>query len=275
MKRIRCILIEASAVLLSLVIFGVPFLFVLLTSFKDKMEAGEMNMSLPETLHIAENYLTVLQTKHGMIIRGFYNSALITFFSLAIMIIVCSMAAFVLQRRKGKPVTIINLLFMLGLMMPPAIVPTIWVLSGLGLFKTLIGIILVEVALFTPFSIMVYKGYIATIPKELDEAALMDGCGRIRFFVNIIFPLLKPVTSTVIILVSVNIFNDFVNPLYFFPGAKNVTVQTSIYNFMGQYASSWNLVFADVVLITIPPLILFLIFNKKIIGGMTSGAVKG
>lgn len=275
MKRIRCILIEASAVLLSLVIFGVPFLFVLLTSFKDKMEAGEMNMSLPQSLHIAENYLTVLQTKHGMIIRGFYNSALITFFSLAIMIIVCSMAAFVLQRRKGKLVTIINLLFMLGLMMPPAIVPTIWVLSGLGLFKTLIGIILVEVALFTPFSIMVYKGYIATIPKELDEAALMDGCGRIRFFVNIIFPLLKPVTSTVIILVSVNIFNDFVNPLYFFPGAKNVTVQTSIYNFMGQYASSWNLVFADVVLITIPPLILFLIFNKKIIGGMTSGAVKG
>ncbi|MHA9741115.1 carbohydrate ABC transporter permease [Robinsoniella peoriensis] len=275
MKRIRCILIEASAVLLSLVIFGVPFLFVLLTSFKDKMEAGEMNMSLPQSLHIAENYLTVLQTKHGMIIRGFYNSALITFFSLAIMIIVCSMAAFVLQRRKGKLVTIINLLFMLGLMMPPAIVPTIWVLSGLGLFKTLIGIILVEVALFTPFSIMVYKGYIATIPKELDEAALMDGCGRMRFFINIIFPLLKPVTSTVIILVSVNIFNDFVNPLYFFPGAKNVTVQTSIYNFMGQYASSWNLVFADVVLITIPPLILFLIFNKKIIGGMTSGAVKG
>jgi raffinose/stachyose/melibiose transport system permease protein len=84
-----------------------------------------------------------------------------------------------------------------------------------------------------------------------------------------------PVTATVIVLSSVNIFNDFVNPLYFLPGSQNPTVQLTLYNFMGRYASSWNMLFADVVLITIPPLLLFIFFNKKIVSGITAGAIKG
>lgn len=89
------------------------------------------------------------------------------------------------------------------------------------------------------------------------------------------FPLLKPVTSTIIILNAVTIFNDFTNPLYFLPGNDNVTVQLTLYNFMGRYSSSYNLLFADVLIITIPMLILFLFFNKKIVDGMVAGAVKG
>jgi len=185
------------------------------------------------------------------------------------------MAAFPLQRKKGKVSTVINVLALAGLMIPPAIVPTIWVLNGIGLFKTLIGMVLVEVALCTPFTLMLYKGFMATIPKEIDEAAIVDGCGKIRLFFNIIFPLLKPVTATIIVLTSVNIFNDFVNPLYFLPGAKNATIQLTLYNFMGRFGSSWNLLFANAIIISIPPLVLFIFFNKKIVAGMTSGAVKG
>jgi raffinose/stachyose/melibiose transport system permease protein len=88
-------------------------------------------------------------------------------------------------------------------------------------------------------------------------------------------PLLQPVTATVVVLSSINIFNDFMNPLYFLPGAKNVTIQLSLYNFMSQYNTQWNLLFADVVLMSLPPLALFIFFNKKIVGGMTAGAVKG
>ena len=104
---------------------------------------------------------------------------------------------------------------------------------------------------------------------------MIDGCNKWQIFSRVVFPLLKPVTSTVIILNAVTIFNDFTNPLYFWPGTQNATVQLTLYTYMGQYSSSYNMLFADVILITIPMLILFLIFNKKIIDGMVAGAVKG
>lgn len=135
--------------------------------------------------------------------------------------------------------------------------------------------IMIEVALQLPFTIMLYRGFMGSVPKELEEAAKIDGCGRFRIFFQIIFPLLKPITATVIILDAVQIFNDFTNPLYFLPGSENATVQLTLYNFKGQYASSYNLLFADVLLITIPMLILFLIFNKRIVAGMVAGSVKG
>lgn len=185
------------------------------------------------------------------------------------------MTGYVLQRRTGRGANTLKFLVLTGLMIPPAIVPTIWVLQSTGLFKTIPGIVLVETALHFSFATLLYMGFMATIPREIDEAALIDGCGRFRLFFQIIFPLLKPVTSTIIILTSIGIYNDFENPLYFFPGAKNATVQLTLYNFKGMYATSWNLVFADVLLISLPPLILFIFFNKKIIAGMTSGSVKG
>jgi len=115
----------------------------------------------------------------------------------------------------------------------------------------------------------------ANIPVELEEAARIDGCSPLRLYVKIVFPLLKPVTSTIIILNAVTVFNDFMNPLYFLPGSENSTIQLTLYTFMGQFSNSYNMVFADVVLITLPMLILFLIFNQKIVDGMVAGSVKG
>ena len=148
-------------------------------------------------------------------------------------------------------------------------------MKGIHIYKTLAGIILIEVALQTPFTIMLFRGFMGSIPTELEEAGVIDGCSPFSLFRQVIFPLLKPVTSTVVILNSVTIFNDFMNPLYFMPGSKNATVQLTLYNFMGQYSSSYNLLFADVMTITVPMLILFIIFNKKIVDGMVAGAVKG
>lgn len=180
-----------------------------------------------------------------------------------------------MQRRRGKGPLVIQFLILAGLMVPPAIVPTIWVLDSLGLFKTMPGIILVMAALNIPFTTILYSGFISTIPREIDEAAVIDGCGSWRLYFHIIFPLLKPIHSTVIILSSVLVFNDFVHPLYFFPGAENVTVQLTLYNFMSMYRTEWNLLFANVLLVTIPPMILFLFFNRKIVDGMMAGSIKG
>ena len=192
-----------------------------------------------------------------------------------ILVIVGSMGGYVIQRRKDRIMGISNALIMTGLMVPAAILPTIWVLQRIHLYKTLTGMILIETALHIPFTVMLYRGFMSSIPVELEEAGYIDGCSRWKIFTKIIFPLLKPVTSTVIILNAVTIFNDFTNPLYFLPGAENATVQLTLYNFMGQYASSYNLLFADVILITVPMLILFIFFNKRIVDGMVAGAVKG
>lgn len=164
---------------------------------------------------------------------------------------------------------------MLGLMIPPAVIPTIWVMQCLHVYRTMFGMILIEIALQIPFDIMLYQGFVGTIPVELEEAARIDGCKNGRLFFQIVFPLLKPVTSTIVILNAVTIFNDFTNPLYFLPGTENATVQQTLYNFTGQFSSSYNLLFADVILITLPMFILFIIFNKKIVNGMVAGSIKG
>jgi len=135
--------------------------------------------------------------------------------------------------------------------------------------------VLVEIALGIPFTTMLFRGYMGSIPREIEEAALIDGCGKFRIFAVIIAPLLKPIASTAVILQAVTVFNDFVNPLYFLPGNKNATIQLTLYNFMGKFSNKYNLLFADIILITIPMLVLFIFFNKRIIDGMAAGAVKG
>lgn len=273
MTRFRKLIIEIFAVLLSGVIFWIPFYFVIINSFKTKTESSLMNISWPSSFHIWANYKEVLS--NTTLLRAFYNSTFLTVASIVLLVFFCSMASFVLQRRQDKASPIINFLVLAGLMIPPSIVPTIWVVNYIGLFKTMQGIILIEVALAAPFTIILYRGFMVSIPREIDEAATVDGCNSFRLFFQVIFPLLQPVTATIIVLSAVNIFNDFVNPLYFFPGAKNITVQLTLYNYISRSLSSWNLLFTDVVLISLPPLVLFIFFNKKIVAGITAGAVKG
>ncbi|MFD1956394.1 carbohydrate ABC transporter permease [Paenibacillus thailandensis] len=275
MKTARGALIEVIAVLATVVIFWVPLYFVFVNAIKNQQEASLLNLSWPSAVHLWDNVAEVVKARDYMLIRAFFNSAALTVLSIVVLVAVCSMAAFVIQRRVSKATPWINFFVLAGLIIPPAIVPTIWVLDGIGLYKTMTGLVLVEVALSFPFGVLLYRGFMATIPREVDEAAVMDGASGMKLFGRIIFPLLQPVTATIVVTSSVGIFNDFTNPLYFFPGARNATVQLTLYNFQSQFNTQWNLLFMNILLITIPPLVLFLIFNKKIVGGMTAGAVKG
>jgi raffinose/stachyose/melibiose transport system permease protein len=274
-RKVRKLFVEAVAVLVSGIIFLVPLYFVLVNALKDPKEASEFNMKWPSSVYFWDNIKEVFTARDYMLLRAFYNSTVLTVLSIAILVLVCSMAAFVMQRRKDRFTPWITFFVLAGLIVPPAIVPTIWVLNGLGIFKTMTGIVLVEVALGFSFCTLLYRNFTANIPREIDEAAIMDGCGGFRLFFQMIFPLLQPVTATIIVTSSVAIFNDFTNPLYFFPGSKNATVQLTLYNFMSQYVSQYNLLFMNILLITIPPLLLFIFFNKRIVAGMTAGSVKG
>ncbi|HKL58542.1 MAG TPA: carbohydrate ABC transporter permease [Sphaerochaeta sp.] len=270
----RHIVTELFAVILSGFLYGIPFVFIVFNSLKTRKEAGLMRLSFPNPIQF-NNYAEIFGYNDFIVMRSFFNSIFITALSIVLLTVVCSLAGFVLQRRKNKPTNIVNALFLAGLMLPPTILPTIWVMDFIGIYRSLFGMVLVEVALNIPFTVMLYRAYVGTVPLEIEEAAVIDGCPRSNMFCRIVFPLLKPVSSTVIVLNAVTIFNDFVNPLYFLPGAKNSTVQLTLNMFMGRFGSSWHLLFADVVLITLPPLVLFIFFNKKIVDGMTAGAIKG
>lgn len=273
-KKHAMIIGDILGCLIAFVVFIIPFLYMFFNSLKDKVGANKRELSLPDVWHW-ENYLEVLQSNHYQVLVAFKNSFIITFFTVIGLTIAGSMAGYVIARRSDKKMKRIGSFFMLGLMLPAAILPTIWVLQGLHIFKTLFGLIMVEIALGLPFTIMLYQGFINSVPVELEESGYLDGCKRLQLFFKIIMPLLKPVTATVCIINSVNIFNDFTNPLYFLPGAENVTVQLTLYNYLSMYSSKYNLLFADVLLITIPMLILFLLFNKQIVSGVTAGSVKG
>jgi ABC-type sugar transport system, permease component len=265
---------DVVGITFAMIIFVIPFVFMLVNSLKDRKEANLLTLSLPTSI-VWDNYKTIFENNNGQIFTAFKNSFLLAFFSVIGLIIVSSMAGYVLQRRRDKTTKIVNVLILSGLMMPPAILPTIWLLQRMQIYKTLFSMVCIEIALQIPFTIMLYRGYIASIPVELEEAGYIDGCNKWQLFLKIIYPLLKPITATVTILNAVTIFNDFTNPLYFLPGRENVTVQLTLYNFMGRYSSSFNLLFANVITITIPMLILFIFFNKRIIDGMVAGAVKG
>lgn len=273
-EKRRLLIADILGVLVTVIVFIVPFYFMFVNSLKSQQEANLLNIAWPSELHF-ENYKAVFSYANYQLLTAYKNSILLTLFTVIGLIFTGAMAGYVIQRRNDRVMKTISWVIMLGLMIPAAILPTINLLQKLHIYKTMFGMVMVEIALQTPFTIMLFRGYMASIPTELEEAARIDGCNPWQVFIQIINPLLKPIRATVIILTAVTTFNDFTNPLYFLPGADNTTVQLTLYNYKGQFSSSYNLLFADIILITIPMLLLFIFFNKKIVDGMVAGSVKG
>jgi len=274
-KLIKDYWIDAITLLGVAIFFIVPFAFILSIASKSRQEAGLFEFTWPSKVLLWENLIAVIKDKDYRMLLALRNSALLTVASVTLIVILSAFVAYIMQRRNDRLATLVNSVMFAGLVLPPAVVPTVFWMQTIGIYKSMISLVFIEVALSMPFAILILRAFIGTIPREIDEAAIMDGASPLRLFFSVILPLLRPAIVTIIVTSSVAIYNDFSNPLYFLPGAKNVTVQTTLFSFMSQYNSQWNMLFADVVLITIPPLILFMFFQKQIVSGMTSGAVKG
>lgn len=268
-------LIGILSLLVATVIFILPFLYIVLMAVKTKQEAALFLFSWPSEWRAWQNLVEVVQTRNYMLLLAYFNSTVITVGAVTLLVIFGAMVGYVLQRRRSRWNRAIYAFLLIGLMVPPAVVPTIWVLQNLGLFKTIHGMILIQVAYGLSFAVLLYRSFIASIPRSLDEAAIIDGARPWQVFFRVILPLLKPVTVTLIVVQSVAIFNDFTNPLYYLPGRENVTVQITLFNFQSQFQSQYNLLFMNILLITIPPLLVFVFFNRQIVAGMTAGGVKG
>lgn len=273
--RLRQWIVGIIAILVSIVVFLVPFAFVIIQAAKNPAEASNLNFALPSKWVFWDNLVGVLQANDGLIVTAFINSIVLTVVSVTVMVVLAAMVGYMLQRKRTRWTPVLNFFVLAGLIVPPAVVPTIWVLQGLGIFKTLFSGVLIEATFGLSFAILLFRAFVATIPRELDEAAIIDGAGPLRLFFRVVLPLLRPVVVTVIVVQSVAVFNDFQNPLYFLPGNDLATVQLTLYNFQSQSLSQYNLLFMDILLITIPPLVLYIFFNRQIVAGLTSGAVKG
>jgi raffinose/stachyose/melibiose transport system permease protein len=274
-KSIKSVLVDATIFITIGIIFVVPFIFIILTASKTRQEAARFQFSLPSEFQLLENIREVIVFGDYRMLRALWNSTLLTVGSITLIVLFAAMVAFVMQRRSDRLASVVGTFMLAGLIIPPAVVPTIFLLQWIGLYKTLFGLIMIEVAYSLPFAILVFRAFMGSIPRELDEAAIMDGASPFRVFFSVILPLLRPAIVTVVVTSSVTIFNDFVNPLYFLPGEENVTAPLTLYSFMSQFAAQWNLLFADVIVITIIPFIVFIFFQRQLVSGMMGGAIKG
>lgn len=274
-RQVRSYGLDVVALVIAFVVFVIPFIFIVLTAAKDRLEASYRDFTLPTSWQLVENIEEVIGTRNDLMVTAMRNSLILTVASVTVIVFLAAMVAFVLQRRRDRWGDVVSALLVAGLVIPPAIVPTIYVLQTIGLFKTLPGLILVEVAFGLPFSVLVFRAFLSAIPRELDEAAVIDGASPLQIFLKVMLPLMRPAIITVIVVQSVFIYNDFVNPLYFLPGNDNATVQLTLFAFQSQFSTRWHLLFADVLLITIPPLIMFIFFQRQLVSGLTAGSVKG
>jgi len=250
-----------------------PLLMVIITSFKTKGEAGYLNISLPNVWNIVENYTKVWE--QGRIGNGFWNSVYITGLSVILILLLASAFSFILVRRNTKICRLISKFMTFGIIAPFAALPTIQLLKIIGIYGTRTSMVFVYIALYLPFSTMLFSSFIKGLPRELDEAAVIDGTKGFGMFMRVVFPLLKPVTATTGILTFMWVWNDFQYPIYLLNSSSKWTLPLSVYNFYGQYQRSWNLVCADMIIVSIPVIILYVFAQKYIIAGMTAGAVKG
>ncbi len=274
-KLVASVWVDVVSLIVISIIFVVPFIFIFLMAAKTGSEAALFQFTWPEQFQLFENIREVLEFGNGRMSLALWNSTVLTVGSVTLIVLFSALAAFVMQRRRGRVSSVASSILLAGLITPPAVVPTIFVLQHVGLYRTLFGLILVEVAFTMPYATLIFRAFMASIPREIDEAAIIDGASPLQVFFRVILPLLRPAIITVIVTASVNIYNDFTSPLYFLPGAQNVTVQLTMYSYISQFTSQWNLLFANVVVITIPPLIMFMFFQRQLVSGMTKGAIKG
>lgn len=248
-----------------------PILMVIITSFKSKGEASYLNISLPTEWHF-ENYLTVLQEDF---LQCLGNSIYISLLSVFLILFTAAFFSYVLVRRDTRGCRITYRIITLGIIAPFSALPTSQLLQGLGIYGSRTGLCLVYTALYMPFTIMMFSSFLKGIPRELDEAAVMDGAVGGRLFCTVILPLLKPVLATTGVLNFMWVWNELQIPLYLLNSSSKWTLPLSVYNFYGQFSNSWNLVCADVVLVSLPVVLLYIFAQKWVIAGMTAGAVKG
>jgi raffinose/stachyose/melibiose transport system permease protein len=270
----RRIVQPVAALSLAAVVIGIPLWLVLVTSAKSQGEALIPSLALPKQgWHFAANYGRAFT--EGRVLSAFVGSVTIVVPSVVLVLLLGAMASWVLARRTSVVLSIVYAVGISGIVIPPAVITLVLLLRQLSLAGTLAGMVLVYLGIYMSTAIFFITGFIRTIPQELEEAARVDGAGSVRTFVTIVLPLLRPVMATATVLICLYIWND-VFFAFFVIGGRMDTLTLNLFQVAsaGVYLNNWNLIFAYVVLMSLPLLLVFIVAQRRVISGITSGAVK-
>ena len=257
------------------VIWFIPIYYLIVTTLKNPQEATEGPLAFPRVLRMVNYAEAWVKMEYP---RAFANTFIITASAVLLSVIFGSMAGYALARTKSRLGNRVFLLFLAGLIVPfqMNIVSLYKIVKSFGLMNTLFAVILVDAAINTPQAIFLFKEFIeSTIPKELEEAAAIDGCSVVKRFFVIVLPLLKPVISTVVIIVTLNVWNEFMTPLLFLQSRENGVILQEVTRNIGQFATDWTALFPMLMLGVAPLMIFYIFMQKYIIAGVAAGAVKG
>lgn len=259
------------AVALFIVLF--PLYSIVIGAFKTQVEYYNSGLRLPENLLNFDNFQRAL--KVGRLMLGFQNILIILVVAIAGNVILGTMVAYALGRfdfALRKPIMGAYLLVQV-IPLVTTQVATFSVIKAIGAYNTLFAPILLYMGADV-LQIVIYLTFIRSIPRDLDESAMIEGASLFKIYRSIIFPLLTPATATLVILKTISIYNDFYIPYLYMPARKLQVVSTAIYNFVGPNAAQLNVISAGILIIFIPTVIIFLLLQRYIFAGVTSGAVR-
>ncbi|WP_157812119.1 carbohydrate ABC transporter permease [Alteribacter populi] len=257
--------------LLTLII--APIIYAVLASFKTNMEIFSSPFSLPSSWNF-ENIVNAWQV--GNFQQYIINSAIVTVGGMFVVALVASPAGYAFSQLTFKGNNLIFYIVLLGMALPvqAIIIPIFFHLRSMGLVNTLTGLTLVSAALALPFSIFLMRNTFRDVPKALRESAMIDGAGEWRIFWTVMLPLAKPGLVALLIFTFMNIWNDFLLPLVLLMSQSKYTISLGLYSFQGEMATNYSLIFGGTVISMIPSIIVYLIFQRSFIEGMSSGSNK-
>lgn len=278
MKRISKFLIEIIAVGLCLC-YLFPIYIVIVNSFKNRQELYENMLALPRMLSF--EYVIKAMNKMNFL-KAFSNSLIVTIISIIIIVVLASMTAWMFVRTNDKFSKIMFMIFVSTMIIPfqtimmPLMQVMGWVRDTIHIpvLNTLGGLIYMNVGFGASMAVFLYHGFVKAIPISLEEAATIDGCNKFKVFWNIVFPILKPTTVTVIILDVIWIWNDYLLPSLVLSSVNLRTIPLSTASFFGQFTIEWNMAMAGLMLTIIPVVIFYLAAQKYIVKGVAAGAIK-
>lgn len=263
---------EIAMVLLA-VAFVIPIYYLVVSTFKGQKEIMESPLAFPASFTL-ENYGRALESMNFW--QNFGNSLLITVVSVIVIVVCGSMAAYSICRHQTRFSKLMNIFFLIGFMVPAqaTMLPLFSVMKGLHLINTFPGMILLH-SNQCVFAFLMYRGFIRTVPLELEEAANIDGANLWKIYWGITFPLLKPITTTIIIFNVMWIWNDFMLTYLFLNSSSKATLVMQVYNGIGMFSNDWSLMMPALVIALLPMVIFYLIMQKNIVAGVAAGSVKG
>ena len=272
-RKIKKIL-GSLALFAATAIFWLPIYYFVIGAFKARTNIVKFPLVINADMFTLENFTYAI--RRMKLFEALGNTGFITVVSLLIVVICGSLAGFAIARIQHKAFRAFYSA-VVALMVVPfigALIPIVVLIRDMGLYGSLWGNVLIQAAWNLPFSIFLYTGFMRSLPKELEEAAYIDGCSTLRVYGNIFLPLLKPVTATCCIRAGIGIWNDYLVSASLLNSVRQPTLMVAIYSFFGQYVSEYGYAFAGIIMASLPIIILFIFLQKYFIKGMLIGAVK-